>query len=451
MADEAKDGLSEAWTALKTAFAKFRSRPSEPEPYIGPVTAAPGDPLVSGSEFPAESSYFSVRLVDMHLAEGGKYFTDFLPMGVCVTEYTYGFERRRLPLVLSNESAQKMVGDGQAKVGPVRFADMPVVSHAPVKEANVALFVGLFRMPYSDIAKSVLQLAADVSEELGATPFAAQVKIASKLYDRVSGLFGMKGVAPRFAYLDGMALRKSGYLLIAGPLPNTVNPEEFIVKNSKLALEDGASTKPEALDGLDYCLIAIQQHDNRFKDTAELRQLAALPFHARWQAVTKLMSEKKVEEADTAFLALRGEIATSPDLTEDDRLNAISGYDAGYTKWSEKLLAKPGGGPATRAARSDTPVIALNAVAQNSDKGTAAALKAITQFLQAKAPDLQVKAPDLQPKTPAERVKFDQDQADAFLVDAFAALREPLAKARKEGAKAADLANAIAVGTSKLS
>src|SRR4051794_17404602 len=100
--EKSLDLLDAAWNSLKGAFTTFRSRPSPRPPFIGSVAAAVGDPLISGTKFVPESSYFSVRLVDMHLAQGGKYFVTYLPMGVCVAEYTYGLERRRLPLVLSN-------------------------------------------------------------------------------------------------------------------------------------------------------------------------------------------------------------------------------------------------------------------------------------------------------------------------------------------------------------
>src|SRR5512143_1158864 len=130
MADDSLNTLSDAWTALKDAFRTFRSRPSPRPPFIGPVTAAAGDAVLSGSAFTPEASYFSVRLVEMRLAEGGKYFTQYLPMGVCVAEYTFGTERRRIPLVLSNETVQTMLGDVKGKVGEVKFTDMPVVRRA---------------------------------------------------------------------------------------------------------------------------------------------------------------------------------------------------------------------------------------------------------------------------------------------------------------------------------
>src|SRR5947209_7494754 len=150
-----------AWQRIDDAVQRFISRPSPQPPYTGPVSASVGDSVIAGRDFTAEASYFSVRLVDIRLAEGGRYFTEFLPLGVCVAEYTYGTERRRVPLVLSNETVKQMLGDVGGPTGHVQFANMPVVRRAPMKHDNLALFVGLFRMPYSDVARSVLQLAAE--------------------------------------------------------------------------------------------------------------------------------------------------------------------------------------------------------------------------------------------------------------------------------------------------
>jgi hypothetical protein len=428
--------LGEAWQTLKQAFATFKSRPSPRPPFIGPVTAAAGDALQAGATFAPDASYFSVRLVEMRLAKGGEYFKTYLPMGVCVVEYTFGAERRRIPLVLSNETVQAMLGDVKGEVGAVKFTDMPVIRRAPVKEDNLTLFVGLFRIPFSDVAKSVLQLAADVSDEVGAAAFGSGAKLATKLYDRVSSLFKLNAVEARFAYLDGQALKKSGYVLVSGPLPKDVDPEDFVVQNSRLGLRPGAKTTPEALDTIDYCLVAIEQRSSLFETNAELRQLAALPFHAHWRKVTTLLTEQKAAEAEQALLKLRSEVVTSPDLTEEDRLLAIAGYDVSYTKYAQSLLAKAGAAvPVTRGFRNGTTTTGLQMQATSratSDAATAAALDAMIF--------------DLKRPPPGTAGTPSADDADKLLAQTIAALRGPLTKAVAGGAKAVVLADALSAG-----
>src|SRR6266404_3947277 len=129
--------------AIKQVYDNFISRPSPQPPFSGLVASEGG--IAANCNFVPEGSYFSIRMVEMRLAEGGKYFVDFLPLGVCVADFKYGPERRRVPLVLSNEAVQQMLGNSGAKPGLVDFRNMPVVIRAPLKAGDVTLFVGLFR------------------------------------------------------------------------------------------------------------------------------------------------------------------------------------------------------------------------------------------------------------------------------------------------------------------
>jgi hypothetical protein len=437
------------WEQLKANVNKFISRPSPQPPYRGPVDAEVEDSVAIGREFIPEASYFSVKLVEMRLAEGGKYFVEFLPLGVCVAEYTYGAERRRVPLVLSNETVKQMLGDTAGSAGHVSFANMPIVRRVPMKQDNLALFVGLFRMPFTDIARSVLQLAADVSEELGGVAFGAGTRVATKLYDRVAEIFTLSTVQPRFAFLDGMALTKSGYWLVSGPLPPTVEAKDFVVEKGRLRLRGTPTAQPPA--DLDYCLLAIEHSASLFPASegnpagGMLRSLAGLPFHARWHSVSSFLVQHKAKEADEALLELKAEVIASPDLTEEDRLVAVSGYDIAYTQYTRLLLDKDGKadtdarGPETRGSRTATPVTELKALAlSRKDKGdnaTGNALDAIALHYQI---------------AEGRRGQLGDKDLDDVLAETFSAMRAPMAIARAQGARAATLATALSIGRSSI-
>ncbi|MGJ5079289.1 hypothetical protein [Bradyrhizobium sp. HKCCYLS3013] len=125
-----------------------------------------------------------------------------------------------------------------------------------MKQDNVALFVGLFRMPYTDIARSVLQLAADVSAEVGGAAFSTGARVASKLFVRVAAIFSLSTAQQRLAFFDGMALSKSGYLLVSGPLPPNMTANDLVVADNQLRLN--RDPKGRALNGFDYCLLATE-------------------------------------------------------------------------------------------------------------------------------------------------------------------------------------------------
>ncbi len=103
-----------------------------------------GNPSLTGQAFRRDASYFSVRLVEMFLEEREKYFTEYLPLGICIAEFTRGGEKQRVPLVLSNELIKaKLTGNGEDP-GFVQFKNMYVVRDVPFKADNLALFIGLF-------------------------------------------------------------------------------------------------------------------------------------------------------------------------------------------------------------------------------------------------------------------------------------------------------------------
>lgn len=331
-------GLSAAWEALKSAADGWISQPLA-KPVIGFVKAeGASNSNVSGQEFVPESSYFSVRIVEMHLAEGGKYFASFLPLAVCLTEYTVGSARQRTPLILSNDVIAEQLKGAGVTPGLVEYRNMYVVRRAPVKSDNLSLFVGLFRMPYDDLAKQMLQIASDVTDQVvGGAPVSQGIRVAEKVYDRIAGLFSLNVMKPLLGYADGNALFKSGYLVVAGPGAEGLTTDKFSVVDEHLRIAGPQGSA--AASGFDYCLLAIEYVDSLFPDgTNSINSVVDLAFHKRWRSIAQLLATKKVHEADAEMPVLRSEVVASSDLTEDDRLIAIAAYDVAYEKFREALV-----------------------------------------------------------------------------------------------------------------
>lgn len=360
--------FTEAWQGLERAVGNWISHPSE-KPFNDRVKAEPGEGIIAvGQDFVPEASYFSVRLVEMNLAEGGRYFTEFLPLGVCLSEYTIGAERQRKPMILSNDTiADQLKGSG-AKPGFVEYKNMYAVRRAPVKADNLSLFVGLFRMPYNDLAKEVLQIAADVTDQIGGGVAVSQgIKVAERVYDRIAGLFKLNVLTPRLGFIDGNALTTSGYLVVAGPASPRLSADSLRVIGNRLHQVGPNGTAPA--QGFDYCLVALEHTATLFaQGPGQINPLVNLPFHKRWRTVTQLLAQKKVGEADAEMPQLRSEVIVSPDLTEDDRLIAITAYDTAYEKHLA-VLVKPAAGVASRGARSGDPVTGLRKAASAMDGG----------------------------------------------------------------------------------
>jgi hypothetical protein len=375
------------WQRLESALQDWISRPSQ-RPYTGWVQAQPdGRTIAAGKAFVPEASYFSIRLVEMGLAQGGKYFTTFLPMGVCLTEYTIGDERQRRPTILSNDLIASQIKGTGANPGYIEYTNMYAVRYAPVKADNLSLFIGLFRMPYDDLAKQVLQIAADLTQQIGgnnnpaAAAMAAGLRVAEKVYDSVSGLFGLKGVTPLFGFADGNALTESGYLLVCGPAVNSIDAKRLLVVDNRLHLDGERAT------GFDYCLVAIEHAATRLpQGTDTINPLTGLAFHRRWREVGQLLAAKNVVEAEARIAHLRAEVVASPELTEDDRLIAIAAYDTSYEKLRRALVPATAGA-AARSARGGTPAASLRGAAEQRQK---AGQKAAGEVLSRMATRLQL-------------------------------------------------------------
>lgn len=98
-------GLPSAWSILKKAADSWVSQPLQKPTYRLINSTNDESSVLSGQEFAPGASYFSVRMVEMNLAEGRRYLVDFLLLAVCLSECTIGTERQRAPLILSNQTS----------------------------------------------------------------------------------------------------------------------------------------------------------------------------------------------------------------------------------------------------------------------------------------------------------------------------------------------------------
>jgi hypothetical protein len=188
------------------------------------------------------------------------------------------------------------------------------------------------------------------------------MRVAEKVYDGVSGLFGLKGITPLFGFADGNALVDSRYLLVSGPSANAIEAKRLLVVDNQLQLDGKRAT------GFDYCLVAIEHTASRLPEGADtINPLTGLAFHRRWREVAQLLAAKNVVEAQARLAQLRAEVVVSPELTEDDRLIAIAAYDTGFEKLRRALMP-PSEPPTSRGDRGATSASLLNTEARQRTK-----------------------------------------------------------------------------------
>jgi hypothetical protein len=291
------------------------------------------DAAVKGDRFRPERSYFSVRVAEMRLAEAGRYFTDFVPMCSCFLRYSYGRGQRTLPFVLGSETIS--AGLGQAAdpraARNIQFQDIYVVRNVPVKADNLTMYTALCRFKDSGFARNLLDLVADTAGIAAGPVIGAAARTGVDLTKRLATLLGTDGVETRFGMLNGNALDESGYRLFAGAASDELGVAELGIKDGRLLRRrDGVEA---TVDDADYLVLALEYLPTLVDE--DFAQISILPFHGRFdEARTKLLGNDRAG-ADAALRQLLIDLATSPDVSEADRLALIASYRGAFDQWAD--------------------------------------------------------------------------------------------------------------------
>jgi hypothetical protein len=306
--------------------------------YYGSLTAKESEDgasggTVGGEKFLPERSYFSVRVVEMRLAEAGRYFTEFVPMCSCFLRYGYGRSQRNVPFVLGSETLSTGLGKNIPPTSGqrVQFRNVYIVRNVPMKADNLMMYAALCRFADSGFARGLVDLLSDAAGAVGGPAVGAVAHTAVNLTTRLGSLLGAKGVETRFGMLNGSALDFSGYRILAGVPSIEFDGEDLAMQNGQLVrrASDGSAM---TIDDVDYLIVSLE-HRTTLVDES-FGQIAILPFHARWEEVRSKLLQEDVDGAKQAFRRLLVEVAESPDVTEGDRSALIASYRSAFDQWS---------------------------------------------------------------------------------------------------------------------
>lgn len=285
-----------------------------------------------GDAFQPERSYFSIRVVEMRLAEAGRYFTEFVPMCSCFLKYTHGRSQRTVPFVLGNETISAGLGKNLSKstVSNIQFNDIYIVRNVPVKADNVMMYVALCRFKDTGFARGLINLLSDAAAAAGGPMVGAVVKTGADLTNRLGVLLGADDVDTRFGILTGNALNTSGYRVFAGTPASMLSADELAMQDGQLIRrERGRSVS--SIDDIDYLVIGLEYRSSLVDDS--FGQVSILSFHAHWEEVREKLLRADKAGAVQTLQDLLVEVAGSPDVTEADRLALIASYQGEFDKW----------------------------------------------------------------------------------------------------------------------
>jgi hypothetical protein len=285
-----------------------------------------------GDVFLPERSYFSVRIVEMRLAESGRYFTEYIPMCSCFLRFTYGRNQRTVPFVLGSETISAGLGKNLDKnsVSNIQFNDVYIVRNVPVKADNVVLYAALCRFKDAGFARGLINLLSDAAAVAGGPVVGAAVRAGADLTNRLGSLLGADDVETRFGVLTGNALNTSGYRVFAGTPASMLSEDELAMRDGKLVRRE--SGQPTAsIDDIDYLVIALEYRSSLVDDS--FGQVSILSFHEHWEEVRARLLRADKSRAVEALQDLLVQVAASPDVTESDRLALIASYQGEFDKW----------------------------------------------------------------------------------------------------------------------
>lgn len=305
--------------------------------------------LLEGEPFVAERSYFSVRIVEMRLAEAGRYGVDFVPMCSCFLKYTYGDSLRSVPFVIGSEMITSGLEKSEDKTAAqnITFSNIYAARNIPVKADGVVMYAALCRFANTGFAKGLLNLVADAASAIAGPVGAVAIETGADLTGRLAALLGADGVDTKFGTLTGNILDRSGYRIFAGVSKEMLNTRSLIMRDGQLYVkrDDGTET---TIDDIDYMVLALEKRDTIVDEN--FGQVSILPFHRTWISTRESLLKGDRDAANLLLSKLLVEVASSPDVTESDRVGLITAYRSAFDQWvaiqaggkTSKLASQPG-------------------------------------------------------------------------------------------------------------
>jgi hypothetical protein len=286
--------------------------------------AVPSARMVEAFTPPAltrDDSYFAVRLNQMRLSSGRRWWEHIMPMAFVLSEFDYNGQRTAVPFVVGPSLLEKY---GRPVPDGMLFEDTLVAGLHPYKGGRIAITVILYALPTTNEARQLLSMVEGATAIFSAaTNLTAYLKVADVVLDGVEGLLGIGDVEPiagRRHEIDPDLDTDlgTGYFVLSEA---ELNVDQIWVESRRLRTR-GAPTAPlEDVSGTDYMLYSLGTTQTR----TDIEQLS---FHRTIREAEKLAnvdaSSDGWKRAKAMMTTGFTEIIDSPDLSrvQGDQLRA---------------------------------------------------------------------------------------------------------------------------------
>jgi hypothetical protein len=289
-----------------------------------------------GSPFEADDHYFQIRINEMHLTFGRRWFSDFDPLVFVLTEFTYDKKAESVPFVVGPQLLQKYQ-QAQAIPKGMVFRNTRVAGVHPYRGGRVSISLVLCSVRRSDHAKDVLDL---IETSVGALDFSTALsfylRTARVVLEGVSRLAGMGQTNPIIGLrneFDPQAgdLFEPSYFALIDAKAGEVAEDKLWVKDGELLYGDSANDAISFSNyrEVDYVLYSVVQSDTR----GDVSLLPFYPLFERIKQEATIPENNSWKRAKADLVALYQNLVLSPDLTSPhaDALNK------GYINKAKKL------------------------------------------------------------------------------------------------------------------
>jgi hypothetical protein len=271
----------------------------------------------------ANKQYFEIRLNEIYLTYQRQWFSQYDPMVLAVSEFSYAGQQMVVPFVVGPTMMEKL--GSEVPAGMV-FADTCVAGPHPYRGGDVAVTVILYQTQRQDYVRKLLGLVENTATVLDlVVPLSAYIKIAGVVLDGVEALTGTDGTTnPLIGRRDAFKPVETGYFVLTNAPVSSLN--NLWVRNKQL-VQGPSLAEATPFRGAEYVLYSVA--------TTQRDDVSMLPFHPTWQRVLEeavKSSEEPIWKSTKANMAaLLGMLYTSPDLTETHAAHLAD-------EWTETIM-----------------------------------------------------------------------------------------------------------------
>jgi hypothetical protein len=246
----------------------------------------------------------------MFLAESRQWVSEYDPMALVVTEFSYGGERVTTPFVVG-----PALINAHVKEVPLgfRLTDTKVAGIHPYTGGSLVATIVLAQIRRNSYASRLLQVVESISTVFPAgVALGPHLKVARTVLTAVEALFGMADTKPligeRWEYnSDIQAAMEPGYFALVNAAEKTKGLADLRAEKGRLV--SLSSTTPYR--SADFLLFSLVRHERR-SDIEELEVYKLFNTALRDAAS---VDEGAWPRAKAGLVSLYRELVTSPDLT----------------------------------------------------------------------------------------------------------------------------------------